>query len=72
MNWIDRYVIAVERYLPKNKRGDTVVHTVVCGDTIYDLAISYGSSIEAIMNANGIGEFDTIRVDDQLLVPVLG
>ena len=49
----------------------TVVHEVVAGDTIYDLAISYGASIEGIMNANGIGEFDTIRVGDQLLVPVL-
>ncbi len=51
--------------------ANTVVHEVVSGDTIYDLAISYGSSIEVIMNANGIGEFDTIRVGDQILVPVL-
>jgi LysM repeat protein len=51
--------------------ASTVVHEVVSGDTIYDLAISYGSSIEGIMNANGIGEFDTIRVGDQILVPVL-
>ena len=51
--------------------ANTIVHEVVSGDTIFDLAISYGSSLEAIMNANGIGEFDTIRVGDQLLVPVL-
>lgn len=50
--------------------AQTIVHEVVEGDTIYDLAIEYGSSIEAIMNANGISEFDTIRVGDQLIVPV--
>lgn len=48
----------------------TEVHEVVSGDTIYDLAITYGSSIEAIMNANGIGEYDTIRVGDQLIIPI--
>ncbi len=50
--------------------AETIVHEVVSGDTIYDLAISYGSSIEAIMNANGISEFDTIRVGDALIVPI--
>lgn len=50
--------------------AQTILHEVVEGDTIYDLAIQYGSSIEAIMNANGISEFDTIRVGDQLIVPV--
>lgn len=47
-----------------------LVHEVVSGDTIYDLAIEHETSIEAIMNANGIGEFDTIRVGEQLLIPV--
>ena len=47
----------------------TVIHEVVAGDTLYDLAIAYNTSIEAIMNANGISSTDTIRVGDQLVVP---
>ena len=69
---IPRPASPIEAVGTATEPANTVVHTVVSGDTIYDLAISYGSSIEAIMNANGISEFDTIRVDDQLLVPVLG
>ena len=47
----------------------TVVYEVQDGDTIYDLAIQYNTSIEAIMNANGVGEHDTIRIGDRLLIP---
>ena len=47
----------------------TVIHEVVAGDTLYDLAIAYNTSIEAIMNANGISSTGTIRVGDQLVVP---
>jgi len=50
--------------------AETIVHEVIGGDTIYDLAITFGSSIEAIMNANGISEFDTIRIGDVLIVPI--
>lgn len=49
--------------------AQTIIHDVVAGDTIYDLAITYNTSIEAIMNANGISEFDTIRVDERLIIP---
>ena len=49
--------------------GKTAVHEVVAGDTIYDLAIAYNTSMEAIVNANGIGEHDTIRVGQRLIIP---
>ena len=48
-----------------------VVHEVVSGDTIYDLAITYGSSIEAILAANGLGENSTINIADRLLIPAV-
>lgn len=47
-------------------------YEVVAGDTLYDLALTYNTSIDAIMTANGIGEFDTIRVGDRLLIPAGG
>lgn len=50
--------------------GRTVVHEVVSGDTVYDLAIHYGTTIEAIMDANGLGQYDTIDVGDRLIIPL--
>lgn len=47
-------------------------YEVVSGDTLYDLALTYNTSIDAIMTANGIGEFDTIRVGERLLIPAGG
>ena len=48
-----------------------VVHEVVAGDTLYDLAIAYGSSIEAIMTANGLSEDEFILVGDRLIIPAV-
>jgi len=50
---------------------NAVVHEVVAGDTIYDLAITYGSSIEAILEANGLGENSTIQIGDRLIIPAV-
>ncbi|PZC42116.1 MAG: LysM repeat-containing protein [Chloroflexi bacterium] len=50
---------------------ESIVHEVVSGDTIYDLAITYGSSIEAILDANGLGGNATINIGDRLLVPAV-
>ena len=52
-------------------RGDenNIVYQVVQGDTLYDLAITYGVTVEEIMDANGMDEFDTILVDQLLFIP---
>jgi LysM repeat protein len=50
---------------------NSVVHEVVAGDTLYDLAIYYGSSIEAIMDANGLSENEFIMVGDRLIIPAV-
>ncbi len=50
-------------------QGATTVHKVVSGDTIYDLAITYNTTIEAIMTANAINEFGTLHVGDELIIP---
>lgn len=50
---------------------NSVVHEVVAGDTLYDLAIYYGSSIEAIMAANGLSEDEFIMVGDRLVIPAV-
>ena len=50
---------------------EAVVHEVVSGDTIYDLAITYDSTIEAILLANGLGDNSTINIGDRLLIPAV-
>jgi len=46
------------------------VHTVQPGDTLYALALRYGSSVEAIMRANDIPERSTpLRVGQRLVIP---
>ena len=50
----------------------TVNYEVVAGDTLYDLALEYQTSIDAIMIANGIGDTDTLRVGQRLLIPAGG
>ncbi len=50
---------------------NSVVHEVVAGDTLYDLAITYGSSIDAIMSANGLSEDEFILVGDRLIIPAV-
>ena len=50
----------------------TVNYEVVAGDTLYNLAIAYDTSIDAIMTANGIGDTDTLRVGQRLLIPAGG
>lgn len=51
--------------------GD-VVHTVVAGDTLGDLANRYGVSVEAIAAANDLPNVHTLDVGQQLLIPLSG
>lgn len=44
-------------------------HVVVAGDTVSELAIRYGSTVSAIVAANGLGPRAAIRVGQRLLIP---
>jgi len=45
------------------------VYTVRSGDTLFSIARRYGTSVEAIMAANGM-QGTTVRAGEQLLIPV--
>lgn len=47
-----------------------ILHTVRSGDTVGELASLYGSSIEAITDANGLSDSVLIRVGQILIIPV--
>jgi len=44
-------------------------HTVVSGDTVWGLARSYGSSVQAISTANALDSRATIRIGQVLTIP---
>ncbi len=46
------------------------IYTVQSGDTVNDLAARYGSTIDAIIIANGLNEFGLIMVGQALVIPV--
>lgn len=45
-------------------------YTVQTGDTVNDLALRYGSTIDAIITANGLNQFGFIQVGQTLIIPV--
>ncbi len=47
----------------------TVGHTVKPGDTVWDLAQHYKTSVTAIMKANSLGSSALIHVGDHLIIP---
>ena len=46
----------------------SIVHTVVAGDSLWALAARYGTTVSAIMSANGLTS-SLIRVGQQLVIP---
>jgi|FLYN01.1.fsa_nt_gi LysM repeat protein len=49
---------------------NSIIHVVQPGDTVGRLATLYGSTIAAIIEANGLNQFAFIRVDQRLVIPV--
>jgi len=47
-------------------------YTVQHGDTLYEIALRYGTSVEAIAQANGIADPDFIFVGQRLVIPPSG
>lgn len=45
-------------------------HVIAPGDTLWELARDYGSSVQAIMEANGISSANRLRVGQELVIPV--
>jgi len=54
---------------PRLHAQDQVVHVVLPGDTLSSIAQRYGSTVEAIMSANGVTNPDLIYTGQRLVVP---
>ena len=49
--------------------SEATAHTVARGETIYAIAREYGTSVDAIVMANGITDFSAIEVGTRLVIP---
>lgn len=52
-----------------SKKTTVGSHKVVSGDSVWNLARQYGSSVSAIVSANGLGKSAVIRVGQVLAIP---
>lgn len=59
----------VLRVRPEEPQATTVTHAVVRGDTLYDLALRYGTTVRAIQEANSMGRRTALRIGQQLVIP---
>lgn len=50
--------------------NSSVIHTVVAGDTVWEIAQRYGSTVDAIIQVNGLNENGFIIIGQTLVVPV--
>ena len=55
--------------LPAVPQATSASHLVIRGDTVWALARTYGSTIEAIVAANGLDARATIRIGQTLTIP---
>lgn len=46
-----------------------IIHTVVRGETLFEIAQFYGVTVNAILNANPVGNADTIYAGQPLVIP---
>jgi murein DD-endopeptidase MepM/ murein hydrolase activator NlpD len=49
--------------------GETTIHIVQRGDNLFDIALRYGTSVEAIANANNIADTRFLSIGQRLLIP---
>jgi len=51
---------------------DRVIYTVAAGDTVWEIARRYDSSVDAIISVNGLSSSGLINIGQVLVVPVRG
>jgi lipoprotein NlpD len=57
---------------PERRAPQTRIHVVSKGETLYRISKTYGSSVEAIMSANGITDVTSVAIGTRLVVPGAG
>ncbi len=55
--------------LAQGSTGQTTVHVVQRGETLYRIALAYGTSVEAIAQTNSLSDVTNIQVGQRLIIP---
>ena len=55
---------------PQTTTGTTITYVVKAGDTLYQIARSFGISVDTLKNANGLTG-NIISIGQELIVPIL-
>ncbi|MEO1062426.1 MAG: LysM domain-containing protein [Actinomycetota bacterium] len=50
----------------------TVVHVIESGDLLYDLALEYGASVDAVLDANPTIDPDNVAIGAEVVIPLPG
>lgn len=50
---------------------DGIIHIVSSGETLYNIALNYGTTVNAIINANELVNPNALSIGQRLLIPVL-
>lgn len=60
-----------DRALPAlSNTSDTITYEVKAGDTLYRIAIAFGTTVEAIAQANNKADPNKLQIGEKLLIPV--
>lgn len=54
---------------PLRQSSEPIVHVVQPGENLFRISLRYGTTVAAIMDANGIANADTIYVGQELIIP---
>ena len=49
--------------------GETITHVVQAGESLFSIALNYGTTVEAIMAANGLANPELVRIGQELIIP---
>ena len=55
--------------VPTGQCGEGTIHRVEAGQSVYQIARGYGTTVDAIADANGIGEPSLVHIGDELIIP---
>ena len=66
---IDPTPVPVE---PTTEPATATVYVVVAGDTLFQIALEYGVTVEEIALANGLASVDSLEIGQELLIPAPG
>jgi len=62
--------MAVEEATPQpTPSSEGIIYTVMAGDNLWSIALEFGVTVEALMEANGLSEDTILDIGQELIIP---